>query len=270
MPINISDMIVNISQQSSQIDWNTLWTTLMNGLVTLSAAFFGSFVTFKIYQQDKLDKTNKENKLIEEEKVKNLNILLIQLLECVYNTLLSLEVVEEQKNIYENNYAKAVKRAFRNNCDIETINTAIKHFIIELPGVMHNLNSLNLFLEWSKTYRERRNEIIYKKLSKESYNIASKREFDILEDIIYIIVPSLLVIYDFAISNFGENYTILKISKKEFLKEVWKYLPKDFKSIDVEANLQYKFQSEAILKWFFEILKKGQKTTKRKPKKEKV
>lgn len=257
MPINFTDAIINIGQQSSQLDWNTLWTTLTNGLTTLLAAFLGSFVTFKIYQQDKKDKEHKEKELAEKEKVRNLNTLLIQMLQCISNTLTNISIVENQENIYLENYKNASIYALDNYCKTEIINDSVNCFVIELPAIVYNLDGLKDALDWAEKHRERRNNSITQKDNNEKYLQQSKIEKNWLIHIINLIIPNLLVVYDFATYNFKkEEYTILDISGKEFLKDSWKYLPEDFKKIDIESKLQYKFKDEAVVKWFFEVLKK--------------
>lgn len=239
------------------IDWGIFWTAIIGALATLCAAFGGSFMTYKLYEKEKQDNYMKEHVLKEEEKVKNLNMLLIQLLECIDNTLLNLQRVEEQKDSHMSNYKGILAYAVRRNCDLGMINNAIRHFIIELPGVIYNLNSLSRMLEWVETYRNRRNELIRKKVNNgEKYQRQVEFELHWNKNIIELIIPCLLVIYDFAMFNFGDKYTILKITEKDILKDAWKYLPEDFKKVDIESTLQYKIKSNAIIKWFFDKLKK--------------
>lgn len=263
MTLDIANLVLNFGKEVSP-DITEIISAFITPMATLIAAFGGSFMTYKLYEKQRTDNETKECKTIEELKIKNINILLIQLLDCINDTLANLNTVEDQKEYAINEYKNNQLYVVCNNCNTEIIINILNEFVIDLPGFTYRLNNMKDLLVWAETYRNRRNEAIKNRTNEEHYEKLIKIEKEWLVKILERIVPCILVLYDYATYKYSSKYVILKISEQKNFKNVWKYLPLDFKQVDIESKLQYKFQNPAVPRWFFRILKKAYKKKRRK------
>ncbi len=249
----------------------TDWVScIFNFVGTILAVFAGSLFTMYLYNKERKDKLLEETERERKQKIENINILLVHLLECIYDAQINYKQVKEQENIPR---AERVRFVAENDCDPELVISLSRTLVSELPSVVLKLNDLRENLKWTNKYRENRNNAMNK--TEESYKKEQERELNWNKKMINSVLPPLLVIYDYAINVYGKNptiftraHTILMISQSDYINyNIWEYLDSDFSQVKIESSLQYKFKTKAIVKWFFKDLKEKYEIEKAKKKK---
>jgi len=237
----------------------TDWVScVFNFIGTILAVLAGSYFTIKLYNMERKDKNTEAAKNKEEDNVSNINILIMNIIDGVLDAETNYQTAEEQKNVFKENVKKEdrLRYSCAKTCDPIEIENITKKFALDLPSVMLSLHGLATLLDWANRYREQRNLCLTKdSVPDELYKQKIENEKDMSITIIRRLVPSFLVIYDYAFTKYGKEYTILKPSQEEFFKDIWKYLKQDLTKDRIELILQYKFKNKKILKWFFTDLK---------------
>ena len=166
-------------------------------------------------------------------------------------------MVNEQRSYFSLKYPNNVEvntYVIEHNSNLNIIEEKSQYFIEKLPCLSLYSSVLKTYFKWSKIYRDRRNSYI-KTNNSTWYQKTCEQEYKNNKILITDLCQMLLVIYDYAIANWGKEYSILKLSKREYISNVWLYLDDDFTKIRVETAMQYKFKNKALVKWFFVILK---------------
>lgn len=228
------------------------WETVLAATIPAYISMFG---TFYLYYQERKDKLKDIKKTKDEEQIKDLNILLANLFQCIENQRDNLNEVLEYKQETEQTFRKRQIFVFKDDTNIEEILRIANKIIVDLPEVSYDLNRLKNDLYWAKRYRDARdnysNQYDYK-----FYMERLDREEEQETMIIKRLIAICLVLYDYATSLYPKK-RILKITAKAHVATIWKYLIKDktFNETAVFSRLQYEFKNMAIRDWFFIRLK---------------
>lgn len=242
--------------QKFLLERTELLAILINFIGTLGGVLVGSYWTYFLYKQEKKDKETQQTKDLEMEQVKAANELIIHLWTALSDTMSNNEVVDKQRNIFTNPDPNDDRTSYvvEANYDWNVVKTKAQYFIEKLPCLTLYSVWLEESFKWSRTYRERRNHLI-KTNTKSGYEEKCQHEYKNNKHLIRFLSEMLLVIYDYASTRWKREYTILRISKRKYISNVWLYLDDDFTKTYVQADMQYEFQNPALARWFFRMLK---------------
>lgn len=239
---------------SEGTDWASL---LINFVSTLLAVIVGACGTFYLYNKEQKDKNLLRRTELEVEQVKAVNFLIVHLWTALSDAITNNKVTKEQEDYFSPTYPVDADRnsyVIENNSNLNIIEEKSQYFIEKLPCLSLYSSTLKTSFKWSKIYRDRRNSYM-KTNNIIGYKKTCISEYKNNKSLIIDLCQMLLVIYDYAITNWDKKYAILKISKREYISNVWLYLDEDFTRVKVETAMQYKFKNKALVKWFFVILK---------------
>ena len=210
-----------------------------------------------------------EKQKSEETKLENINLLLLNLLQCIEDQNDNLYRLREQKKLSVEEFLKENARyVIAKRCDVKLIKSASLKLISDLPDVSFELNRLEDDLYWVKELREQRNNMLTDRVPRQEFyasRIEKEENFEMY--ILKKLIPIVLALYDYARSRFPKKQ-VLKLSQKDCLVKVWDYLSDDdLDEVKSFSKLQYEFKDTAIKKWFFETVKKECLQKKKKVKK---
>lgn len=228
------------------------WETVLVATLPAYLSMLGAWYLYRVGRRDKL----KDDKKVEnDKKIKNLNILLSNLFQCIENQRDNLHEVLEYKKETEQTYKNRNIYVFKDDSNMDEVRTISNQIIVDLPEVSYDLNRLKNDLDWAKRYRELRDENS-NKLGYEFYKERLDREEYQEKLIIKRLIVICLVLYDYA-TNLYPKKRILRITAKSHVASIWKYLidDPDFNETKPFDRLQYKFKNLAIRDWFFVRLK---------------
>ncbi len=228
------------------------WETVLVATLPAYLSMLGAWYLYRVGRRDKL----KDDKKVEDDKkIKNLNILLSNLFQCIENQRDNLHEVLEYKKETEQTYKNRNIYVFKDDSNMDEVRTISNQIIVDLPEVSYDLNRLKNDLDWAKRYRELRDENS-NKLGYEFYKERLDREEYQEKLIIKRLIVICLVLYDYA-TNLYPKKRILRITAKSHVASIWKYLidDPDFNETKPFDRLQYKFKNLAIRDWFFVRLK---------------
>ena len=228
------------------------WETVLVATLPAYLSMLGAWYLYRVGRRDKL----KDDKKVEDDKkIKNLNILLSNLFQCIENQRDNLHEVLEYKKETEQTYKSRNIYVFKDDSNMDEVRTISNQIIVDLPEVSYDLNRLKNDLDWAKRYRELRDENS-NKLGYEFYKERLDREEYQEKLIIKRLIVICLVLYDYA-TNLYPKKRILRITAKSHVASIWKYLidDPDFNETKPFDRLQYKFKNLAIRDWFFVRLK---------------
>lgn len=228
------------------------WETVLVATIPAYLSMFGAWYLYYIGRRDKL----KDNKKIEDdEKIKNINILLANLFQCIENQRDNLNEVLEYKKETEQTYKNRKIYAFKDDSDMDEIRSISNQIIVDLPEVSYDLNRLKNDLYWAKRYRDTRDENA-NKLGYGFYKERLVREEEQEKLIIKRLIVICLVLYDYATGLYPKK-RILRITAKSHVASIWRYLIDDpyFNETTPFDRLQYRCKNAAIRDWFFVRLK---------------
>ena len=228
------------------------WETVLVATLPAYLSMLGAWYLYRVGRRDKL----KDDKKVEnDKKIKNLNILLSNLFQCIENQRDNLHEVLEYKKETEQTYKNRNIYVFKDDSNMDEVRTISNQIIVYLPEVSYDLNRLKNDLDWAKRYRELRDENS-NKLGYEFYKERLDREEYQEKLIIKRLIVICLVLYDYA-TNLYPKKRILRITAKSHVASIWKYLidDPDFNETKPFDRLQYKFKNLAIRDWFFVRLK---------------
>ncbi|MBR3511210.1 MAG: hypothetical protein IKN73_04070 [Alphaproteobacteria bacterium] len=228
------------------------WETVLAATIPAYISMFG---TFYLYYQERKDKLKDNKKTKDEEQIKDLNILLANLFQCIENQKDNLNEVIEYKKETEKTFGERQIFVFKDDTNIEEILRIANKIIVDLPEVSYDLNRLKNDLYWAKRYRDSRDNYSHK-YGYKFYTERLDREEEQETMIIKRLIAICLVLYDYATSLYPKK-RILKITAKAHVSTIWKYLINDetFNETAVFSRLQYEFKNAAIRDWFFIKLK---------------
>ena len=228
------------------------WETVLVATLPAYLSMLGAWYLYRVGRRDKL----KDDKKVEDDKkIKNLNILLSNLFQCIENQRDNLHEVLEYKKETEQTYKNRNIYVFKDDSNMDEVRTISNQIIVDLPEVSYDLNRLKNDLDWAKRYRELRDENS-NKLGYEFYKERLDREEYQEKLIIKRLIVICLVLYDYA-TNLYPKKRILRITAKSHVASIWEYLidDPDFNETKPFDRLQYKFKNLAIRDWFFVRLK---------------
>ncbi len=229
-------------------------------IVAILPAYISAFATWYLYIKKKND--DKREKKLEQDnkKIKGINLLISNLLQCVEDQIENRKYFEEEYQLDWMQYkAKKVHYAIRKNCNIQLISDIKDFLIADLPEVCYELNTLKNKLSWLEKYHNYKGTAF----SKELYITCVEKEAKTFNDILYCIIPIILILYDYGTTQFPKK-RILKISAKPCMTEIWDYLPDiTAPEIFIASKYQYTFKNLAIMYWFFTKLKRRQRRRKK-------
>ena len=222
---------------------------------TVLVATLPAYLSMYLYHVGRRDKLKDDKKVEDDKKIKNLNILLSNLFQCIENQRDNLHEVLEYKKETEQTYKSRNIYVFKDDSNMDEVRTISNQIIVDLPEVSYDLNRLKNDLDWAKRYRELRDENS-NKLGYEFYKERLDREEYQEKLIIKRLIVICLVLYDYA-TNLYPKKRILRITAKSHVASIWKYLidDPDFNETKPFDRLQYKFKNLAIRDWFFVRLK---------------
>ena len=236
---------------SSKVDWITPAATLI-------AALCGSLFTLLFFWIQRMCQKSEEKNVKKEKRIYDLNTLLIQLADCIYDTKQNIDFTNGQKDFCVKNYEGVDYYEAYNGCDAKLIKESSLSLTRELPTVVYMLNGLENKIKETEVYRNERNNLIKdKNPDNNKYTTAIEDEIqwsrNMLNDSV---VPSILVIYDYAVSTYGKEYSIFDIKKRQMFSDIWAHLDEDDFTIEQIQNLmQYEFKNKELLEWFFKEIK---------------
>lgn len=222
---------------------------------TVLVATLPAYLSMYLYHVGRRDKLKDDKKVEDDKKIKNLNILLSNLFQCIENQRDNLHEVLEYKKETEQTYKSRNIYVFKDDSNMDEVRTISNQIIVDLPEVSYDLNRLKNDLDWAKRYRELRDENS-NKLGYEFYKERLDREEYQEKLIIKRLIVICLVLYDYA-TNLYPKKRILRITAKSHVASIWEYLidDPDFNETKPFDRLQYKFKNLAIRDWFFVRLK---------------
>lgn len=246
--LNMGDIIA-LANAFKPSQWETV-------LVAILPAYISAFVTLYLYIIQRRDKHRDAKIEQDTEKILDLNLLLMNLFQCIENQKANLSEVQEYKNKTKENYKERTRYVFKTGCNIEDIIRISNKLIGDLPEVSYELNKLQNDLFWAQRYREQRDsrdDGDYYDFYQERLKLEEGQEIIIIKKLVVIC----LVVYDYATNLFPKK-RILKITEKTHIAKIWEYLidDKNFNEKNVFGKLQYEFKNVAIKEWFFGRLKK--------------
>lgn len=211
---------------------------------TILAATIPAYIPLFLYIRQKKDKEREEQKKKEEENVSKVNLLLSNLLQSIDDQIAN---TENLRNCYINHKTYVIREVADYNCIYE----CIKIFSRELPEILYELNTLKTVIEWIKIYGDRFYQKKVKKQSDDSINEAKNFYLKEINKALKIIIPAILVIYDYSCIKF-KKYNILNITKKSLKHKIVKYNPiikrlnnKEF----FQKKYQYSLKDESVLNY---------------------
>ena len=243
------DLVVKLLSEGT--DWLSL---LMNFIVTIAGVGVGAFCTYFLYNKEKKDKEQQQIKELETKQVRAANELIIHLWATLRDSIKNNETIDENRTKIKNLTLYVAER----NYNWDTVKENSKIFIDTLPCLYLNAVMLDNSIKLSQNYRGQGEDYI-KKENINGYNEISNYEYEQNKFLIKYLSTMLLIIYDYAVSKWGKNYTILKISNRDPIVNTWKYLDDNFTENLVKKNMQYEFRNEEIVNWFFGTLKNEHK-----------
>lgn len=175
------------------------WSTILAAIIS---AYLGSFSSLYMYTKQRKDKEKDEKRIKEEENVAKVNLLLLNLLQSIDDQIANIDNLEKSS-------INKKKYAIREVADYNCIYEYIKIFSMKLPEILYELNMLKNITYWIKEYGDR----FYKNRDEENKSSYRKE----INKALKIIIPSILVIYDYACIKF-KGYNILNIISKKTLK----------------------------------------------------
>ncbi len=246
------DNLAKLASAYAPSPWPSAITTMVT---TAIAAAMGSV---GLYFWQRYDKKKQIENSDNDKKIKNLNLLLLNLLHCIKDQNNNrIQILEHKKIPFKKFMSGTSFFEAYGECDLKIIKSSVLELISDFPEISFELNELEHELSWIKAYREQLNTLGRKEINDEKRFLALiERESNLEMHIIRKLVPVILAIYDYAKDRFPDK-KILNIFSHPIMITSWVNLDNDKKFIpkNIFKRLQYEFKNKSIEEYFFQTLR---------------